>query len=55
MAKQNPSKLEAGKTTKTAPVAQAQHPQRIHVKEDVQKQNSFIWFRLCIRLLVRGA
>lgn len=37
MAKQNPSKLEAGKTTKTAPVAQAQHPQRIHVKEDVQK------------------
>jgi outer membrane biosynthesis protein TonB len=38
MARQDPSKLEAGKTSQTATVAQAQQPHRVHVKEDVQKE-----------------
>jgi protein TonB len=37
MAKQDPSKLETGKASQTAPAAQARQPQRIHVNEDVQK------------------
>lgn len=37
MAKQDPSSLEASKTSQTAPTAQAPPPHRIHVKEDVQK------------------
>lgn len=37
MAKQDPSRLEAGKTSQTAPVAQARQPHRIRVNEDVQK------------------
>ncbi len=37
MAKQDRSKLEAGKTSQTAPVAQARQPPRIRVNEDVQK------------------
>ncbi len=37
MAKQNPSSLEASKTSQTAPTAQAPLPHRIHVKEDVEK------------------
>jgi TonB family protein len=37
MAKQDPSKLETGKTSQTAPVAQARQPHRIRVNEDVQK------------------
>jgi protein TonB len=37
MAKQDPSKLGAGKTSQTARAAQAQQPHRIRVNEDVQK------------------
>ena len=37
MAKQDPSSLEANKTSQTAPKAQAPPPHRIHVKEDVEK------------------
>jgi len=37
MAKQDPSSREAKKTSQTAPTAQAPPPQRIHVKEDVEK------------------
>jgi hypothetical protein len=37
MAKQDPSKLETGKTSQTAPAAQARQPHRIRVNEDVQK------------------
>jgi len=37
MAKQDPSSLEASKTSQTAPTAQAPPPHRIHVKEDVEK------------------
>jgi TonB family protein len=37
MAKQDPSSLEASKTSQTAPVAQARQPHRIRVTEDVQK------------------
>jgi periplasmic protein TonB len=37
IAKQDPSKLETGKTSQTAPVAQARQPHRIRVNEDVQK------------------
>ncbi len=37
MAKQDPSKLEAGKTSQTAPVTQARQPHRIRVNKDVQK------------------
>ena len=37
MAKQDPSKLAAGKTSQAAPPAQAQKPHRVRVKEDVQK------------------
>jgi len=36
MAKQDPSSLEASKTSQTAPTAQAPPPHRIHVKEDVE-------------------
>lgn len=36
MAKQDPSSLEASKTSQTAPAAQAAPPHRIHVKEDVE-------------------
>jgi protein TonB len=37
MAKQDPSKLEAGKTSQAASAAQAQKPHRARVKEEVQK------------------
>jgi len=37
MAKQDPSTLEAGRTSQRAPVAQARQPHRIRVNEDVQK------------------
>jgi TonB family protein len=37
MAKQDPSQLEAGKTSQAASAAQAQKPHRVRVKEDVQK------------------
>jgi hypothetical protein len=37
MAKQDPSSLEASKTSQTATTAQAPRPHRIHVKEDVEK------------------
>ncbi len=37
MAKQDPSSLEASKTSQTAPKAQAPPPHRIHAKEDVEK------------------
>ena len=37
MAKQDPSSLEAKKTSQTAPTTQAPPPHRIHVKEDVEK------------------
>jgi len=37
MAKQDPSELEAGKMSQTAPVAQERQPYRIRVNEDVQK------------------
>jgi outer membrane biosynthesis protein TonB len=37
MAKQDSSSLEASKTSRTAPTAQARPPHRIHVKEDVEK------------------
>ena len=37
MAKQDPSKPEAGKMSQTAPVAQERQPHRIRVNEDVQK------------------
>jgi len=37
MAKQDPSSLEASKTSQTAPTTQAPPPHRIHVKEDVEK------------------
>lgn len=37
MAKQDPSSLEAKKTSQAAPAAQAPPPHRIHVKEDVEK------------------
>jgi TonB family protein len=37
IAKQDPSSLEAGKTSQTAPTAQVPPPHRIHVKEDVEK------------------
>jgi len=37
MAKQDPSKLEAGKASQTAPVAQSRQSNRIRVNEDVQK------------------
>ncbi len=37
MAKQEPSKLEAGKTSQTTPVAQSRQSNRIRVNEDVQK------------------
>ena len=37
MAKQDPTSLEASKTSQTAPTAQAPRPHRIHVKEDVEK------------------
>ena len=37
MAKQDPSELEAGKMSQTAPVAQERQPHRIRVNEDVQK------------------
>ena len=37
MAKQDPSKLEAGKMSQTAPAAQERQPHRIRVNEDVQK------------------
>ena len=37
MAKQDPSKLEVGKTSHAASAAHAQQPHRIRVKEDVQK------------------
>lgn len=37
MAKQDPSRPEAGKMSQTAPVAQERQPHRIRVNEDVQK------------------
>jgi outer membrane biosynthesis protein TonB len=37
MAKQDPSSIEASKTSQTAPTAQAPSPHRIQVKEDVEK------------------
>ncbi len=37
MAKRDPSKLEAGKTSQAASAAQAQKPYRVRVEEDVQK------------------
>jgi protein TonB len=37
MAKQDPSSLEANKTSQKAPTAQAPPSHRIHVKEDVEK------------------
>jgi outer membrane biosynthesis protein TonB len=37
MAKQDPSELEAGNASQTAPLAQARQPHRIRVNEDVQK------------------
>jgi len=37
MAKQDPSKLEIGKTSQTASVVQPQQPHRIRINEDVQK------------------
>ena len=37
MAKQDPTSLEASKTSQTAPTAQAPRPHRIHVKEDVEE------------------
>ena len=37
MAKQDPSKLKAGKTSQAASAAQAQKPHRVRVKEEVQK------------------
>ena len=36
-AMQDPSSLEASKTSQTATTAQATRPRRIHVKEDVEK------------------
>jgi protein TonB len=41
MAKQDPSKLETGKTSQTAPAAQTRQPHRIRVNEDVQKAKLF--------------
>jgi TonB family protein len=37
MAKQDPSSLEASKTSQTASTAQATTPHRIHVQEDIEK------------------